>query len=218
MTNEKKYCSQCGESMERDVKFCANCGFNFNSKEPIENRSEQTPDLETSEKTSFKFSKKHLLIGGVLIAVAIVVSYFAFGNTAIAGTYSNGSEIIEIERDGKMTVMDSSQSVNETLKISFYLKEDKDQMIYLADPNKDIEIEVSVSREEYFWDGSADSEVEYMIEMFGFEKKEVGDRIIISGNLTSEQAYLMDMMDLSIFTVEEYPEGIYVVDEFFERQ
>lgn len=207
-----KYCTQCGVQQEKEAKFCTQCGYNFETKE-TPNQAADTGEATSGSKV--RFNKKGIVAIAVILLLG-VVAYFAFGGVDIAGNYNNGSETIEINRNGKMTATTVEGLDSETLQFTAYLDYDDLSEGYVVDPSKDVEIEVSIPTEALHWGNSTGRDIAFAMDMFGLDQKESGEMTVITGKLTPIQAEMMDI-DLSDILIEEGPDGIFIDGEFYRE-
>lgn len=81
---EEKYCKECGTKLQEGTKFCPNCGAEVSNgldvsetepeakQETIDQSATSTPGVQQQKKTK---SKKPIIIGGIIAAVAIVACF-----------------------------------------------------------------------------------------------------------------------------------------------
>lgn len=212
MGDNIKYCKQCGEQLENQAKFCTNCGYSIETKQAP---AQSAVTKEESSRFKDRFNKKGILAIAVIILLGFVV-YFIFGGIDIAGKYTNGSETMEIKRNGKLIATAVEEGDFETIEITGYLNYDDFNEAYTFDLSKDIDFEISIPTEEIYSDGSLDNEVALAMEMFGFEQNTSGNMTIISGELAPAQAEMLGL-EVTDFFIEEDPDGIYVDDEFYSK-
>lgn len=212
MENKHKFCPHCGEQQEKKAKFCTDCGYNFETKEVA---VETAVTEKKASASKFNFNKKGIIAFAIILVIGLI-GYFTFGGVAIAGTYTNGSETVEIARNGKMTTKAVEEYNSSSFQLSVYLDYDDISEGYRVDPTKDFEIEASIPTETLYWDESLGREISYVIELLGIDKKETGGMTVLSGKMTPFEANMLDI-DLSDIFIEADDDGIFIDDEFFEK-
>ena len=221
MSNDNKFCPNCGEQLKATAKFCTSCGFNFEENTaPTAGTQPEQPQV-TKQTTSGEgiqglLKRKEVQIG-LIVAAVLALAYFFIGGLDIAGTYvSDSGETVKISRNGKVTA--TQDEYDEKLKYVFYIEESKNEdYYYQVNPAKGIELEVTMPLESM---GSSDlEEMNLFASMLGFDIKETKDSFIISGKLKAETASLMDL-DFSEFDIEydEMNEEIYMQRDYFQKQ
>ena len=221
MSNDNKFCPNCGEQLKATAKFCTSCGFNFEENTaPTAGTQPEQPQV-TKQTTSGEgiqglLKRKEVQIG-LIVAAVLALAYFFIGGIDIAGTYvSDSGETVKISRNGKVTAMHNEY--DQSGEIVFYIEENPhDQFYYSVLPEKGVEMELSMPLESM---GSSDlEEMNLFASMLGFDIKETKDSFIISGKLKAETASLMDL-DFSEFDIEydEMNEEIYMQRDYFQKQ
>lgn len=221
MSNDNKFCPNCGEQLKATAKFCTSCGFNFEENTaPTAGTQPEQPQV-TKQTTSGEgiqglLKRKEVQIG-LIVAAVLALAYFFIGGLDIAGTYvSDSGETVKISRNGKVTA--TQDEYDEKMKYVFYIEESKyEDYYYQVNPAKGIELEVTMPLESM---GSSDlEEMNLFASMLGFDIKETKDSFIISGKLKAETASLMDL-DFSEFDIEydEMNEEIYMQRDYFQKQ
>lgn len=111
MSEEKKFCPECGKQLNKEDNFCPDCGHSFaTTNENNQNHPEETTNTVSQRveqpSTSTKPSKKFALPIGILVGVVVLLlvgGYFLFFNSELQGTWvaTHGSDTynMEISRD-----------------------------------------------------------------------------------------------------------------------
>ena len=220
MSNDNKFCPNCGEQLKATAKFCTACGFNFEENTPpaaaTQPESQATKQTTSGEGIQALLKRKEVKIG-LIVAAVLALAYFFIGGLDIAGTYvSDSGETVKISRNGKVTA--TQDDYDEKMEYVFYVEESEyEENYYQVVPAKGIELEVTMPLESM---GSSDlEEMNLFASMLGFDIKETKDSFIISGKLKAETASLMDL-DFSEFDIEydEMNEEIYMQRDYFQKQ
>ena len=108
MSNDNKFCPNCGEQLKATAKFCTACGFNFEENTaPTAGTQPEQPQV-TKQTTSGEgiqglLKRKEVQIG-LIVAAVLALAYFFIGGIDIAGTYvSDYGDTVKISRNGKVT-------------------------------------------------------------------------------------------------------------------
>ena len=220
MSNDNKFCPNCGEQLKATAKFCTSCGFNFEENATPAGATQQAPQTTTQTKSGegiqALLKRKEVKIG-LIVAAVLALAYFFIGGLDIAGTYvSDYGDTVKISRNGKVTA--TQDDYDEKMEYVFYVEESEyEENYYQVVPAKGIELEVTMPLESM---GSSDlEEMNLFASMLGFDIKETKDSFIISGKLKAETASLMDL-DFSEFDIEydEMNEEIYMQRDYFQKQ
>ena len=221
MSNDNKFCPNCGEQLKATAKFCTACGFNFeeNTAPTAGTQPEQpqvTKQTTSGEGIQALLKRKEVKIG-LIVAAVLALAYFFIGGIDIAGTYvSDYGDTVKISRNGKVTA--TQDDYDEKMEYVFYVEESEyEENYYQVVPAKGIELEVTMPLESM---GSSDlEEMNLFASMLGFDIKETKDSFIISGKLKAETASLMDL-DFSEFDIEydEMNEEIYMQRDYYQKQ
>ena len=221
MSNDNKFCPNCGEQLKATAKFCTACGFNFEENTaPTAGTQPEQPQV-TKQTTSGEgiqglLKRKEVQIG-LIVAAVLALAYFFIGGLDIAGTYvSDSGETVKISRNGKVTAMQNEY--DQSGEIVFYIEESPhDQFYYSVLPEKGVEMELSMPLDSM---GSSDlQEFNMFASVLGFKTKETKDSFILSGKVTPETASMMDI-DFSELNVELDVEddGIYLLGDYYQKQ
>ena len=220
MSNDNKFCPNCGEQLKATAKFCTACGFNFEENTPpaaaTQPESQATKQTTSGEGIQGLLKRKEVQIG-LIVAAVLALAYFFIGGLDIAGTYvSDSGETVKISRNGKVTAMQNEY--DQSGEIVFYIEESPhDQFYYSVLPEKGVEMELSMPLDSM---GSSDlQEFNMFASVLGFKTKETKDRFILSGKVTPEIAPMMDI-DFSELNVELDVEddGIYLLGDYYQKQ
>lgn len=113
MSQENKFCPQCGQELSVESKFCPECGHAFaagneeaqpvaEEKQAVQQAQRTTSQPSTATQSSKKFPLPVALLVG-FIALLLVGGYFLFFNSELQGTWvaTHGSDTynMEISRD-----------------------------------------------------------------------------------------------------------------------
>jgi len=209
MEKETKYCPHCGQKTEKEVKFCSQCGYNFETKDLISNDSNSN-ETDTTGK-SVEFKKLTFKTSTVLVLVgllAVIYFHFFYGRVAIAGEYENEDSIydtyyfdtIAVSNKGKVTIKETDFEDSYSTTIGFNLIHDKGSNIYNVDSKKGIDMEFSFPTSYLFYEEVSSTEMNILVNAYGFKQSTNGEMTVISGKFTADQArtYGMDLSDLSI--------------------
>ena len=221
MSNDNKFCPNCGEQLKATAKFCPACGFNFEENTaPTAGTQPEQPQV-TKQTTSGEgiqglLKRKEVQIG-LIVAAVLALAYFFIGGLDIAGTYvSDSGETVKISRNGKVTAMQNEY--DQSGEIVFYIEESPhDQFYYSVLPEKGVEMELSMPLDSM---GSSDlQEFNRFASELGFKTKETKDSFILSGKVTPETASMMgiDFSELNVeLDVED--DGIYLLGDYYQKQ
>lgn len=220
MSNDNKFCPNCGEQLKATAKFCTSCGFNFEENTPpaaaTQPESQATKQTTSGEGIQGLLKRKEVQIG-LIVAAVLALAYFFIGGIDIAGTYvSDYGDTVKISRNGKVTA--TLDEYDEKMKYVFYIEESKyEDYYYQVNPAKGIELEVTMPLESM--DSSDLREINRYASRIGFDIKETKDSFIISGKIKAETALLIDL-DFSEFDIEydEMTEEIYMQRDYFQKQ
>ena len=219
MSNDNKFCPNCGEQLKSTAKFCTSCGFNFEENATPAGATQQAPQTTTQTKSGegiqALLKRKEVKIG-LIVAAVLALAYFFIGGLDIAGTYvSDSGETVKISRNGKVTAMQNEY--DQSGEIVFYIEESPhDQFYYSVLPEKGVEMELSMP---------LDYAVPYLqgfnrfASELGFKTKETKDSFILSGKVTPETASMMgiDFSELNVeLDVED--DGIYLLGDYYQKQ
>ena len=220
MSNDNKFCPNCGEQLKATAKFCTACGFNFEENTPpaaaTQPESQATKQTTSGEGIQGLLKRKEVQIG-LIVAAVLALAYFFIGGLDIAGTYvSDSGETVKISRNGKVTAMQNEY--DQSGEIVFYIEESPhDQFYYSVLPEKGVEMELSMPLDSM---GSSDlQEFSMFASVLGFKTKETKDRFILSGKVTPETASMMgiDFSELNVeLDVED--DGIYLLGDYYQKQ
>lgn len=220
MSNDNKFCPNCGEQLKDTAKFCTSCGFNFEENATPAGATQQAPQTTTQTKSGegiqALLKRKEVKIG-LIVAAVLALAYFFIGGLDIAGTYvSDSGETVKISRNGKVTAMQNEY--DQSAEIVFYIEESPhDQFYYSVLPEKGVEMELSMPLDSM---GSSDlQEFNMFASVLGFKTKETKDSFILSGKVTPETASMMDI-DFSELNVEldVHDDGIYLLGDYYQKQ
>ena len=220
MSNDNKFCPNCGEQLKATAKFCTSCGFNFEENATPAGATQQAPQTTTQTKSGegiqALLKRKEVKIG-LIVAAVLALAYFFIGGLDIAGTYvSDSGETVKISRNGKVTAMHNEY--DQSGEIVFYIEESPhDQFYYSVLPEKGVEMELSMPLDSM---GSSDLQAFNMFASeLGFKTKETKDSFILSGKVTPETASMMgiDFSELNVeLDVED--DGIYLLGDYYQKQ
>lgn len=208
MSNQNKYCSNCGKEINKESKFCIYCGYNFEEKKVAERLNAVTERATNNKISVFSKIGKNKLIGIICAIIIVTAVYMYSSGVSIAGAYESEetfgssyySETLDISRRGKTTLSFYNFEDGSQYELTFNLIYSKNDDAYLVDAKKGVDLTVVYNREDLYYDSYATSEMEYLTNVANFKTSTSGGFITLSGSLTEEQArrYEIDLDDMSL--------------------
>lgn len=99
MEGATMYCKVCGHKNEENAQFCTNCG-------------EKKGDVPKKNRTGVK--KPTIIIGGVFLAISVVIIIFS----NVVGTINNINDVISLVRTGEEESLDQAKIIIDKLNIN----------------------------------------------------------------------------------------------------
>lgn len=142
MTNQEKFCTECGTKNPIENQFCLECGHEFTSNDITAETNVTSATKEHKEKAgSISKIKQYILsnkkLALIVAAVAIVIIglvIFFTGSTAAQGQWQSSEEdfyysreryTVDIKKNGNaVVVMESSDPLNGTMTLKLSVDED----------------------------------------------------------------------------------------------
>lgn len=91
------FCGKCGNEVNENEGFCANCGEPITSQDTTDKVSAYTPDTTTGSATGFKFDlKKANIIALVSSAIMIIMTFLPYASVEFMGM----SESVSLTSEG----------------------------------------------------------------------------------------------------------------------
>ncbi|SHE86874.1 zinc-ribbon domain-containing protein [Atopostipes suicloacalis DSM 15692] len=216
MNKDYKFCPNCGEQLMTEDNFCQKCGFNFEAREVSGNAEYAAETKDQNRK-----HKQLGFIGGVILLLLVVVYFFMNKmSVSVAGTYvpsnlsSEEKGLLEISRNGKTKL--TAGDFEESIELIFYI-EPFGSDTYRLDTEKDLEIRYAAPIDA--------TEFDYVVESTGEDFEQYGLTVdyengmgILSGSLTSEEIYALDLFSPDEFELNEFNGNLYLDDELLIKQ
>lgn len=228
MSEELKFCSNCGKQQSKTHKVCEQCGYNFETREVL-NHSNVQP-VETKKK-KISLSNLGIIVG--LIALIIVGIYY-FRNTSspenpIAGTYvpegltsEDGMVVIDEDYYTQFIVMSEEEEGRASQIVNFFMKPE-DENLYVVDLAEGFIVElvfqgdpemVAVIEQEFH-----DTTDEELINEMGLTTVNNGDNFTVKSKvLTNAELWEYDLFYSEDFNLEKVGDNLVLNDEWLIKQ